>query len=140
MRRVCLAAALAAGGCGTPSLAVPSHPQPPGARATAVGFAPPPAPIEHVDATPPAPGCLWADGQWVWVPQRWDWHPGGWIRPPEGCRFSGPTLEWAPGGPAGILYYRPGRWYSSVQTLEPCPDPVSCPAQSPTPASAERRS
>ncbi|HWO10756.1 MAG TPA: hypothetical protein VNN80_14785, partial [Polyangiaceae bacterium] len=116
---------------------VPSSPHPDGARAEAVEFPPPPAQIEHVDATPPASGCLWADGQWLWVSQRWDWHAGGWIRPPEGCRYSAPALEWAPGGQAGILYYRPGRWYS-VDQLEPCPDPVSCPAQSPTLDSAER--
>jgi hypothetical protein len=130
MRRLWLAAALASG-CGAPGLAVPSHPHPAGALAEPVGFPPPPAPIEHLVGTPPAEGCQWADGQWVWVPQRWDWRPGAWIRPPVGCEFSTPELEWAPGGATGILYYRPGRWYS-VRDLQPCPDPVSCPAQSPT--------
>lgn len=130
MRRLCLAAALAAGGCGAPSVAVPSQPHPAGAPAEPVGFPPPPAPIEHLVGSPPARGCLWADGQWIWVPQRWDWRPGGWVRPPPGCEYSAPELEWAPGGTAGILYYRPGRWYS-VPELQPCPEPVSCPAPSP---------
>ena len=136
MRRLCLAAALAVGGCaasgcGSQTLAVPSHPHPAGARAEPVGFPPPPAPIEHLAGAPPAKGCQWADGQWIWAPQRWDWRPGAWVRPPAGCEYSAPALEWAPGGTAGILYYRPGRWYS-VRELQPCPDPVSCPAQSPT--------
>ena len=121
--------------CGGGRLAVPSTPHPESAPREIVLFAPPPAQIEHIDATPPAPGCLWADGQWVWVTQRWDWHAGSWIRPPEGCRYSAPSVAWAPSGETGVLYYRPGRWYS-VTEPKICPDPVSCPTQSPVQPSA----
>jgi hypothetical protein len=94
---------------------------------------PPPAQIEHLDASPPAPGCLWADGQWVWGAQNWDWRPGGWVRPPQGCRYSAPTFEWAPSdtAPRGVLYYRPGRWYS-VNEPKVCSEAiVTCPAPNP---------
>ena len=58
--------------------------------------------------------------------------PGGWVRPPEGCRYSPPTVQWAPGGEKGILYYRPGRWYS-VSESKVCADAVSCITPSPYP-------
>lgn len=107
-------------------MTVQSHPQPEFAPAEPVMSPPPPAQIEHFDAVPPAPGCVWADGQWVWALQRWDWRPGGWIRPPEGCRYSAPTTIWAPSSnDRGTLYYRAGRWYS-VTEPKVCPEPVSC--------------
>ena len=124
------------GGCGGSSPAVPQYPHPEGAPSEAVGFMPPPAPIEQLDAEPPARGCLWADGQWVWKAQSWDWRPGGWVRPPAGCRYSAPTVQWGPGGTSGILYYRPGRWYS-VSEPKICPDPVNCPAPSPSRSNTE---
>jgi hypothetical protein len=132
--RAVLAAPLAFG-CGTSSLAVPSYPHPIGAAAEAVAFMPPPAQIEHLDSKPPARGCLWADGQWIWAAQRWDWRPGAWVRPPEGCRYSAPTVQWAPSDTAkqGILYYRPGRWYS-VSEPKACAEAVICPTQSLVPA------
>jgi hypothetical protein len=121
--------------CGAADLGVRSYPQPEGSPAEVVTFPPPPAQIEHLDAKPPAKGCLWADGQWVWATQHWNWRPGGWVRPPEGCHYSAPTLQWAPSGETSsgettVLYYRPGRWYS-VEEPRLCPDPVSCPDQSP---------
>lgn len=128
-----LAVVLALPGCGSGQLAVRSHPHPEGAPAEPVAFLPPPAQPEHLDDAPPAEGCQWADGQWVWVSQRWDWQPGGWIRPPAGCQYSAPALQWGPGGQTGVLYYRPGRWYSTG-SLDACPDPVSCPTQSPVSA------
>jgi hypothetical protein len=120
--------------CGGPNRFVVSYPHPEGAPAESVGFPPPPAQIETLSTEPPASGCLWADGQWVWVAQRWDWRPGGWILPPEGCRYSAPTTSWAlgPDG-ASVLYYRPGRWYSVIQSRV-CPDPVSCPTSLTSPA------
>lgn len=131
-----LALGLAAAACGAGGFEVPAHPHPEGAPAEAVLFMPPPAQVEHIGAEPPARGCLWADGQWVWSAQRWEWRPGNWVRPPEGCRYSAPALEWAPGGKSGILYYRPGRWYF-VGEPTICQAPVICPSQSPTPPSAE---
>jgi hypothetical protein len=122
--------------CGAPAFEVPTYPHPEGAPAEPVLFMPPPAQIEHIGAEPPAKGCLWADGQWVWSAQRWEWRPGSWLRPPEGCRYSAPALEWAPGGKSGILYYRPGRWYSVSEPAH-CPAPVICPSQSPAPLNAE---
>ncbi len=122
--------------CGSSSFAVPRYPHPEGAPAEAVGFPPPPAQIEHLDAKPPAPGCLWADGQWVWAAQRWDWRPGGWIRPPEGCRYSPPAAVWVPTGEQGTLYYRPGRWYA-VNEPRICTDAVSCPTPNPIPFAAK---
>lgn len=120
--------------CGGSNLAVPRHPHPDFAPAEPVGFLPPPAQVEQIESTPPAPGCLWADGQWLWAAQRWDWRPGAWIKPPDKCRYSGPTAEWAPGAGAGVLYYRPGRWYS-VTEPRICPDPVPCaPPQNPSPS------
>ena len=127
---------LAAIACGGAAFEVPSHPHPEGAPAEPVSFMPPPPPIEHISAEPPARGCLWADGEWVWSAQRWEWRPGNWLRPPEGCRYSAPTLGWAPGGESGILYYRPGRWYA-VNEPAICPEPVSCPYQSPLPVPTE---
>jgi hypothetical protein len=129
-------AALAALGCGASSVDVASYPHPDGSPAEAVSFMPPPAQIEHLEAKPPARGCLWADGQWVWAAQRWDWRPGAWLRPPEGCRYSGPTLQWALSGTdnQGVLYYRPGRWYS-VGEPRACAPAVICTTQSPAPAS-----
>jgi len=126
-------------GCGGGSLSVPSYPHPEGVAGEAVTLMPPPAQIEHLDAQPPAPGCLWADGQWVWAVQRWDWRPGGWILPPSGCRYSAPTVGWVRSGEQGILYYRPGRWYSVGQPRT-CPAAVSCPTQSPIPAQPEASS
>lgn len=111
--------------CGGSNIAVARYPHPDFAPAEPVGFLPPPAQIEQIESTPPAAGCLWADGQWLWAAQRWDWRPGAWIRPPDDCRYSGPTAEWAPSGRAGVLYYRPGRWYS-VTEPRICPDPVPC--------------
>lgn len=111
--------------CGATPLTVPSHPQPGFAPAEPVSFAPPPAQIETFASEPPAPGCLWADGQWVWVAQRWDWRPGRWISPAPGCRYSAPTLEWVASAGSSVLYYRPGRWYSETEP-KPCPDPPSC--------------
>jgi hypothetical protein len=122
-------------GCGSPSYDVPRYPHPDGAPAQPVGLLPPPAAIEQLDEKPPAKGCLWADGQWVWAAQRWDWRPGGWVRPPEGCRYSPPTVQWAPGGEKGVLYYRPGRWYS-VSEPKVCPDAVSCLPSNPSSVSA----
>jgi hypothetical protein len=131
-------AALAALGCGASSIAVRSYPHPQGARAEVVGVMPPPAQIEHLDSKPPAQGCLWADGQWLWAGQRWDWRPGAWVRPPEGCRYSAPMFEWAPSDTdqRGVLYYRPGRWYSTGEP-KACPPAVICPTESPLPANAE---
>jgi hypothetical protein len=125
-------------GCGAADLAVPSYPQPqgsaPGAPPEVVAFPPPPAPIEHLNDEPPARGCLWADGQWVWATQHWNWRPGAWVRPPEGCHYSAPTLQWVASGDTpgetSLLYYRPGRWYA-VDEPKLCPDPVTCPVQSP---------
>jgi hypothetical protein len=127
---------LTASGCGASRLEVPSYPHPDGAPAEVVGFMPPPAQVEHLDSEPPAPGCLWADGQWVWAAQRWDWRPGAWIRPPQGCRYSPPTAQWAPSETSkqGVLYYRPGRWYS-VGEPKACPEAVICPTESPVPQS-----
>ncbi len=116
--------------CGGANIAVPSYPHPESAPAEPVTFPPPPAQIENIQKEPPARGCLWADGQWVWTSQRWDWHPGGWVRPPEGCRYSAPTVTWGATGATGVLYYRPGRWYS-VSEAKICADPVSCPTTSP---------
>lgn len=123
--------------CGGSSIAVASHPHPDFAPAEPVGFLPPPAQIEQIESAPPSPGCLWADGQWVWAAQRWDWQPGAWIKPPEQCRYSRPAAEWATSGGAGVLYYRPGRWYS-VTEPRICPEPVPCatpqnPSASPPP-------
>jgi hypothetical protein len=117
-------------GCGAPDIIVPTYPHPDFASVEPVAFPPPPAQIENLEGTPPAPGCLWVDGQWVWTAQRWEWRPGGWVRPPEGCHYSAPTAHWAAAQGAGVLYYRPGRWYS---TTEPklCPDPGNCPSPSP---------
>jgi hypothetical protein len=123
-------------GCGAARFEVPTYPHPEGAPAEPVGFMPPPAQIEHLESEPPAPGCLWADGQWVWVALRWDWRPGGWVRPPAGCQYSPPTVQWALSGKQGVLYYRPARWYS-VGEPKRCADAVSCPSQSPLPSSAE---
>ena len=127
-----LAIGLALGGiagsglaCGSPSYEVARYPHPEGPPPEPVSFLPPPAQIEQLDEKPPAPGCLWADGQWVWKAQRWDWRPGSWVRPPAGCRYSPPTVQWAPGGEKGILYYRPGRWYS-VSEPKICAEAVSC--------------
>jgi hypothetical protein len=122
--------------CGAPAFAVASHPHPEGSPAQPVAFMPPPAQIEQVAPEPPAKGCLWADGQWVWSAQHWEWRAGSWIRPPESCRYSAPSVQWAPGGKSGILYYRPGRWYSVTEPVI-CPEPVSCPSQSPIPPNAE---
>jgi hypothetical protein len=138
-------AALAALGCGTSSFEVPTYPHPDGAPAEVVGFMPPPAQVEHLDSKPPARGCRWADGQWIWAAQRWDWRAGAWIRPPEGCRYSPPTVQWATVRRApsesneqtdkqGVLYYRPGRWYS-VGEPKACAEPVICPTESPAPLS-----
>lgn len=122
--------------CGGSGLAVPQYPHPEGAPAEPVGFPPPPAQIEHLDAEPPAPGCLWADGQWVWAAQRWDWRPGSWVRPPEGCRYSAPAAVWVPTGEQGTLYYRPGRWYA-VNEPRICAEAVTCPTPSPLPPAAK---
>jgi hypothetical protein len=111
--------------CGGGSVSVPSHPHPAFAPAEIVTSLPPPAQIEHLDATPPLEGCLWAGGQWEWNAQRWDWRPGGWIRAPEGCRYSAPSAVWSESAGAAVLYYRPGGWYS-VTEPEICKDPVSC--------------
>lgn len=123
--------------CGSPRFDVPRYPHPESSPAEPVSIPPPPAQIEQVAERPPAPGCLWADGQWVWTVQRWDWHPGGWVRPPEGCRYSPPTVQWAPapGSAQGILYYRPGRWYA-VGEPKICPDAVSCTTPAPSPSVA----
>jgi hypothetical protein len=121
--------------CGAADLGVPSYPHPEGSPAEVVTFPPPPAQIEHLDAKPPARGCLWAGGQWVWATQHWNWRPGSWVLPPEGCQYSAPTVQWAPVGETTVLYYRPGRWYS-VDEPKLCPDPVSCPAQSPVRSSS----
>lgn len=122
-------------GCGAPSYDVARYPHPDGTPAEPVAFLPPPAQIEQLDEEPPGAGCLWADGQWVWAAQRWDWRPGGWVRPPAGCRYSPPTVQWAPGGAKGILYYRPGRWYA-VSEPKICADAVSCLPSSPNSDSA----
>jgi hypothetical protein len=119
-------------GCGSPRYDVPRYPHPAGSPAQPVALLPPPAQIEALDEKPPARGCLWADGQWVWAAQRWDWRPGGWVRPPEGCRYSPPTVQWAPGGEKGVLYYRPGRWYSVTEPKIGA-DAVSCIPASPVP-------
>lgn len=118
-------------GCGGPNIAVPSHPQPEFATAELVATSPPPAQIENLDVTPPAPGCLWVDGQWAWAAQRWEWQPGGWIRPPEGCQYSAPIASWVATNGPGVLYYRPGRWYS-VAARRACPEPEKCPSTSPS--------
>ena len=118
-------------GCGGPNIAVPSHPQPEFASAERVATPPPPAQIENLDGTPPAPGCLWADGQWEWAAQRWEWRPGGWIRPPEDCKYSAPTASGVPTNGPGVLYYRPGRWYS-LAARRVCPEPKRCPSTTPS--------
>jgi hypothetical protein len=157
--RVLGACALWSWGCGAADYGVPSYPQPEGSPAEVVAFPPPPAQIEHLNAKPPAQGCLWADGQWVWATQHWNWRPGGWVRPPEGCQYSPPTVQWAASGQTSVLYYRPGRWYSTEETAgddtaggedasdedtvvqnKPCPDPVSCPAPDPVRSSPVRSS
>lgn len=120
-----LGCALSLVGCGGSSIAVLSHPHPDFAPAEPVSSLPPPARVEQLTSAPPAPGCLWADGQWVWTAQRWDWRPGAWIKPREGCRYSAPSTEWVPVSGAGVLYYRPGRWYS-VSEPRICPEPVPC--------------
>lgn len=111
--------------CGSSNIAVVSHPQPAFAAAEPVTVMPPPAQVEHIEGTPPAPGCLWADGQWVWTAQRWDWRPGGWIRPPEGCQYSGPTTIWSLSGGSAVLSHRAGRWYSITEP-KLCREPASC--------------
>jgi hypothetical protein len=120
-------------GCGSSTITVRSYPHPDFATAEPVGSPPPPAQIENLEHEPPAAGCLWADGQWVWTAQRWDWRPGAWILPPEDCRYSAPTIRWAASGATGVLYYRPGRWYS-VSEPRTCPEPVPCPSTTPKPS------
>jgi hypothetical protein len=113
--------------CGAADFTVPRYPQPDSVPAEPVAFPPPPAQIENLEALPPAPGCLWLDGQWLWATQRWEWRAGGWVRPPEGCQYSAPEApRWAATDGAGVLYYRPGGWYS-IDTARACPYPVSCP-------------
>ncbi len=118
--------------CGGPNVGVPLYPQPAFAPAQRVDYAPPPAQIETLPETPPAPGCRWVDGQWVWSSQRWDGRPGGWIQPPERCRYSLPSQSWALVQGAAALYYRPGRWYS-VSEPQICPDPPPCAGTAPRP-------
>ena len=116
--------------CGGSSIAVARYPHPDFAPAEPVGFLPPPAQIEQLESTPPGPGCLWADGQWLWAAQRWDWRPGGWVLPPEGCRYSAPEASWGLSEGSAALYYKPGRWYSLSQP-KTCPDPAPCPGAAP---------
>ena len=129
MRRAAAALVAALGvavlGCGRAGPGVARHPQPPFATTQRVPMPPPPAQLEYLSSEPPSPGCRWVDGQWLWTSQRWNWRPGGWIQPPEGCRYSSPTLTWVEEQGAPALYYRPGRWYS-VSEPKACPDPAPC--------------
>lgn len=110
--------------CGSFALTVPSRPHPAGAPAFEVGTPPPPARIEHVDATPPAPGCRWVDGHWAFRRTGYRWVAGGWVQPQQGCRYALPTMSWVARGATSVLYYRPGRWYSEADAV--CPDPPRC--------------
>jgi hypothetical protein len=116
---------LALCGCGAAAFTVPTEAQPAFAQALEVPEPPPPARIEYVSPTPPEQGCRWVDGKWSWRGAGWRWEAGGWVHPPELCYYSLPELSWLARGPTGVLYYRPGRWYSSVEARI-CPDPPRC--------------
>jgi hypothetical protein len=122
---VLLCSVLALSGCGGASYAVRTQPQPAFAQAIEVPQAPLPARIEYVTPTPPEQGCRWVDGKWDWQGAGWRWEPGSWVRPPALCYYSLPVLNWVARGRIGVLYYRPGRWYSSVESRT-CPDPPRC--------------
>jgi hypothetical protein len=61
------------------------------------------------------------------------------VHPAELCYYALPVINWVARGPSGVLYYRPGRWYSSVETRT-CPDPPRCGPDQPDPANANNGS
>jgi hypothetical protein len=123
--------------CSGSNLGVPVEPQPEFASAVEVGEPPPPARIEQIAGTPPEAGCSWQDGQWLWR-AGWHWQRGAWVRPPEGCYYSLPVMNWVARGTTGALFYRPGRWYARAEARV-CPDPPRCGDQQQAPAGAAAR-
>jgi hypothetical protein len=130
---LCALVALAA--CGGPGFMVPIQAQPDYAPAVEVPEPAPAARIEYVTPTPPEQSCRWVDGRWAWQGAGWRWEAGRWVYPPALCYYSLPALNWAARGTSGVLYYRPGRWYSSVEPRI-CPEPPRCGPELPDPSSA----
>lgn len=90
-----------------------------------VGYPPPPAQIEELQAELPGrPECRWLDGHYEWRGRRWQWQPGKWIVPPRDCAYAPASVSYSR-PPNAKLYYAPPRWYP-LTGKRPCDAVVPC--------------
>lgn len=107
-------------GCGS-ALPLPEYASQPSAAFEPVGFAPPPARVEQVPASPRR-GAVWLDGEWTWDGSRWAWQPGRWVAPPRGAAYA----KWAATRQKdGVLLVAPGSWRTADGKEVAAPPPLA---------------
>jgi len=131
VRRLIVAAAVAAAGCSSSLRLPPTGTHPENAAILDIVEYPPPA--AEAEVVPPAPDddrCVWLDGRWAWQGHRWRWIRGQWAIPPDGCYFAPSVLTWQK---PRELWMLEGHWYpENAESLAPdkarsaCGEPKPC--------------